>query len=107
MPVEDPGFTRAQREGRGAVRVGAQRAAAHVGPRREAEGLLVPQEQRSRVRGAVRGRREGEGKEGAGGEGAGGCAEVGTVGGGVCVCDKHFVTLLSKTFFMELFVGPS
>ena len=78
MPIQDPGPAGPQLQGRRPVRLRAEGAAAHAGPRREAQGLPVPQEQRPGVRGAVRGGREGEGKEGAGGEGAGGRAEVTT-----------------------------
>ncbi len=46
MPVQDPGAAGAQREGRGSVRVRVEGAAADSGPRREAKGLPVQQEQR-------------------------------------------------------------
>ncbi len=46
MPVQDPGAAGAQREGRGSVRVRVEGAPADSGPRREAKGLPVQQEQR-------------------------------------------------------------
>ena len=54
-----------QREGRAAIRVRVERVAEDARSRREAEGLSLQQEQRTRLlRGALRGRREAEGQEG-------------------------------------------